>query len=128
MAGMRRPQEGAPCPPVATVLQPGAEVEMAYSTEIPVDRLPRGTNFPKCAHFEERNPLSPAKPLRGLSFGLIWRRTDPRPINPMAESERRILIFDPVTGQTFCGAPPGDLRFIPARVVHFRGICTQSRP
>lgn len=94
--------------------------KMAYSTEIPVDRLPRGTQFSSAAHFEERIRSLLPKPLRGLSFRVDLATQDPRPINPMAESERRILIFDPVTGQTSAEPLREIYRFIPARVVHFR--------
>ena len=93
---------------------------MAYSTEIPVDRLPRGTQFSSAAHFEERIRSLLPKPLRTLSFRVDLATQDPRPINPMAESERRILIFDPVTGQTSPEPLREIYRFIPARVVHFR--------
>jgi hypothetical protein len=45
---------------------------------------------------------------------------DPRPINPMAETEKRVNIFDPVTGTTSPEPLREIYRFIPARVVHLR--------
>jgi len=45
---------------------------------------------------------------------------DPRPLNPMAESGKRINIFNPVTGFTSPEQLEEIFRFIPARVMHFR--------
>ncbi|MDO9585836.1 MAG: hypothetical protein Q7I93_05055, partial [Syntrophales bacterium] len=45
---------------------------------------------------------------------------DPRPINPMAETDKRINIFNPATGLTSPEPLWEIYRFIPARVVHFR--------
>jgi hypothetical protein len=58
--------------------------------------------------------------LQGLRFRVDLATQDPRPLNPMAETDKRINIFNPSTGQT-SPEPLRDIyRFIPARVVHFR--------
>jgi len=45
---------------------------------------------------------------------------DPRPINPMAEDDKKINIFNPST-ESISLEPINDIyRFIPARVTHFR--------
>jgi HD superfamily phosphohydrolase len=94
--------------------------KMAYSTEIPVDRLQRGTQFASADHYERKIRSFLPAGLRGLSFRVDLATQDPRPLNPIAESERRILIFDPVTGRTSPEPLREIYRFIPARVVHFR--------
>jgi len=45
---------------------------------------------------------------------------DPRPLNPIAEPDKRINIFNPVTGKTSPEPLAEIYRFIPARVRHFR--------
>jgi hypothetical protein len=45
---------------------------------------------------------------------------DPRPINPMAETDKRVNVFNPVTGTTSPEPLKDIYRFIPARIVHFR--------
>jgi len=94
--------------------------KMAYSTEIPVDRLQRGTQFASAADYEKKIRSFLPKAIQGLSFRVDLATQDPRPLNPMAESEKRILIFDPVTGRTSPEPLREIYRFIPARVVHFR--------
>ncbi len=94
--------------------------KMAYTTEIPVDRLQRGTQFSGAADYERKIRSCLPKSLQGLCFRVDLATQDPRPLNPMAESEKRILIFDPVTGQTSPEPVREIYRFIPARVVHFR--------
>jgi len=94
--------------------------KMAFSTEISVDRIQRGTRFAPAADYERRIREGLPAALRRLPFRVDLATQDPRPLNPMAETGKRVNIFNPATGKT-SPEPLQDLyRFIPARVVHFR--------
>jgi hypothetical protein len=58
--------------------------------------------------------------LRGIPFKVDLATQDPRPLNPMAVSGKRINIFNPATGITSPEPLLDIYRFIPARVMHFR--------
>ncbi len=58
--------------------------------------------------------------LKGMFFRVDLATQDPRPINPMAETEKRVNIFNPATGMTSPEPLKDIYRFIPARVVHLR--------
>ncbi|HDS05654.1 MAG TPA: hypothetical protein ENN95_01305 [Deltaproteobacteria bacterium] len=60
------------------------------------------------------------KKLRSIPFKIDLATQDPRPLNPMAQSGKRINIFNPVTGETSPEPLLDIYRFIPARVMHFR--------
>ncbi|MBN1548857.1 MAG: HD domain-containing protein [Syntrophaceae bacterium] len=94
--------------------------KMSFSTEIPVDQVQRGTRFAPAADYEKqiRAFLPPA--LKKIRFRVDLATQDPRPLNPIAESEKRIHIYNPVTGKTSPEPLKEIYRFIPARVVHFR--------
>jgi hypothetical protein len=94
--------------------------KMAFSTEISVDQIQRGTRFIPVTDYEQRiREFLPAS-VKKLAFRVDLATQDPRPLNPMAETGKRINIFNPSTGRT-SPEPLQDLyRFIPARVVHFR--------
>lgn len=94
--------------------------KMAFSTEIPVDQVQRGTRFPRAEDYENHiRSFLPSK-LKTIPFRVDLATQDPRPLNPIAESEKRILIFNPATGKTSPEPLKEIYRFIPARVVHFR--------
>jgi hypothetical protein len=94
--------------------------KMSFSTEISIDQIPRGIAFSRSGDYEKRIRASLPRSLQGLRFRVDLATQDPRPLNPMAETDKRINIFNPATGQT-SPEPLRDIyRFIPARVVHFR--------
>ena len=97
--------------------------KMSFSTEISVDRIQRGTGFASASDYERRiRSFLPAR-LRKLSFRVDLATQDPRPLNPMAESEKRVNVFNPSTG-IISPEPLREIyRFIPARVVHLRVFC-----
>jgi hypothetical protein len=94
--------------------------KMSYSTEFSVDQIPRGTAFSRDRDYENRIREHLPGSLKGLPFRVDLATQDPRPINPMAETDKRINIFNPATG-LISPEPLWEIyRFIPARVVHFR--------
>ena len=97
--------------------------KMSFSTEISIDRIQRGTGLASAADYERRiRALLPAR-LKNLPFRVDLATQDPRPLNPMAESEKRVNVFNPSTG-VISPEPLREIyRFIPARVVHLRVFC-----
>ena len=94
--------------------------KMSFSTELSVDQLQKGTRFSPPPDYEKQIRLCLPASLRKKPFRVDLATQDPRPINPMAESEKRVNIFNPGTGTT-SPEPLRDIyRFIPARIVHFR--------
>src|SRR5450759_3156459 len=94
--------------------------KMSFSAEISIDQIHRGTGFVSAKDYEEKiRERLPAK-LRGIPFKVDLATQDPRPLNPMAESGKRINIFNPTTGITSPEPLLDIYRFIPARVMHFR--------
>jgi len=94
--------------------------KMSYSTEISIDQIQRGTRFAHADDYERQlKEYLPGK-LKGISFRVDLATQDPRPINPMTETEKRVNIFNPATGMTSPEPLKDIYRFIPARVVHLR--------
>ncbi len=94
--------------------------KMSFAAEISVDSIQRGTVFAGAGNYEVRiRECLPAK-LKRLAFRVDVATQDPRPLNPIAEPEKRINIFNPVTGRTSPEPLNEIYRFIPARVRHFR--------
>jgi hypothetical protein len=94
--------------------------KMAYSTEISIDQIQRGTRFAHALDYERQlKEYLPGK-LKGISFRVDLATQDPRPINPMAETGKRVNIFNPATGITSPEPLKDIYRFIPARIVHLR--------
>jgi len=94
--------------------------KMSFVSEISLDQIQRGVGFARAAEYEAkiRKHLPPR--LRRLAFRVDLAAQDPRPLNPMAQSGKRINIFNPATGQTSPAPLLEIYRFIPARVMHFR--------
>lgn len=94
--------------------------KMAFSAEISIGRIHRGTGFSQARDYElkirEKLPVK----LKNISFKVDLATQDPRPLNPIAEPGKRINIFNSVTGLTSPEAIAEIYRFIPARIVHFR--------
>ncbi len=94
--------------------------KMSFSAELSIDEVQKGTRFSRAADYESRiRSLLPGR-LKKLPFRVDLATQDPRPLNPMAEGEKRINIFNPLTGMTSPEPLQEIYRFIPARVVHFR--------
>ena len=94
--------------------------KMSFTTEFSIDQITRGAAFAGSKDYEARIMSYLPAALKRLPFRVDQATQDPRPLNPMAETEKRINIFNPVTGLT-SPEPLRDIyRFIPARVVHFR--------
>jgi hypothetical protein len=94
--------------------------KMSFSTEISIDQIQRGTRFSQAADYEALIRQWLPQTLKKAAFRVDMATQDPRPINPMAETEKRINIFNPATGVTSPEPLMDIYRFIPARVVHFR--------
>ena len=94
--------------------------KMAFSTEISVDQVQRGTRFAPAPDYEKQIRALLSSGLKNIRFRVDLATQDPRPLNPLAESEKRIFIFNPTTGKTSPEPLKDIYRFIPARVVHFR--------
>jgi len=94
--------------------------KMSFSTEISVDQLQRGMHFSTAGDYERQLRKYLPGSLKKLDFRVDLATQDPRPLNPMAQTEKRVNIYNPMTGMT-SPEPLHDLyRYIPARVVHFR--------
>src|SRR5271157_4167730 len=94
--------------------------KMSFSTEISIDQIQRGTRFAHAGDYEKQLRGFLPEKLKGISFRVDLATQDPRPINPMAETEKRVNIFNPTTGTTSPEPLKDIYRFIPARVVHLR--------
>ncbi len=94
--------------------------KMSYSTEIPIDQIQRGVRFSCAADYEHQIRTFLPEALKKTAFCVDLATQDPRPINPMAETGKRINIYNPLTGVTSPEPLKDIYRFIPARIVHFR--------
>jgi hypothetical protein len=94
--------------------------KMSFSTEISIDQIQKGTRFAHASDYERQLRGFLPQKLKGISFRIDLATQDPRPINPMAETEKRVNIFNPATGMTSPEPLKDIYRFIPARVVHLR--------
>jgi len=96
--------------------------KMAYATELTIDQAEKGLpSFQNSQALEEkiRQQLPPGR-IRKLAFRVDLATQDPRPLNPMAEGNKRINIYNPSTGKTSPEPLKEIFKYIPARVVHFR--------
>jgi HD superfamily phosphohydrolase len=94
--------------------------KMSFFTEISVDQIQKGTRFGQAVDYEKKIRQYLPKSLKDLSFRVDIATQDPRPLNPMAETEKRINIYNPATGVTSPEPLMEIYRFIPARIVHLR--------
>ncbi|MBM4271324.1 MAG: HD domain-containing protein [Deltaproteobacteria bacterium] len=94
--------------------------KMSYTTEISIDQIQRGAKFSRAGDYERQIRAFLPSGLKDIPIRVDLATQDPRPINPMAETEKRINIFNPATGLTSLEPLKEIYRFIPARVVHFR--------
>jgi len=94
--------------------------KMSFSAEISIDQLQKGTRFSPAPDYEKQIRSCLPGPLKKKPFRVDLATQDPRPINPMAETDKQVNIFDPATGTTSPEPLREIYRFIPARVVHLR--------
>ncbi len=94
--------------------------KMSFSAEFSIDQIQRGTRFSPAPDYEKQIRSCLPGPLKKIPFRVDLATQDPRPINPMAETNKRVNIFDPATGTTSPEPLREIYRFIPARVVHLR--------
>ncbi|MDD5475809.1 MAG: HD domain-containing protein [Syntrophales bacterium] len=94
--------------------------KMTFFADLSVDQLQRGAGFPNARDYEKKIREHLPGSLKRIRFRVDLATQDPRPINPMAEGDKRINIYNPSTDST-SREPLRDIyRFIPSRVVHFR--------
>ncbi|MFA5180689.1 MAG: HD domain-containing protein [Syntrophales bacterium] len=94
--------------------------KMSFSTEISIERVQKGTRFSEAGDYERQIRSCLPRSLKNLALRVDLATQDPRPINPMAQTEKQVNIFNPAVGRT-SQEPLRDIyRFIPARIVHFR--------
>lgn len=94
--------------------------KMSFSAELSVDQIQRGTRFAPPPDYEKQIRAFLPQALKKIPFRVDLATQDPRPVNPMAESDKRVNIYDPATGTTSPEPLREIYRFIPARVVHLR--------
>lgn len=95
--------------------------KMAYATELTIDRAQKGMlTLANPDQLEKAIRTLLPRQVQRIQFRVDLATQDPRPINPMAEGNKRIYIYNPSTG-TISAEPLQEIfRYIPARVVHFR--------
>jgi uncharacterized protein len=94
--------------------------KMSFSAEISIEKLQRGTRLFSAGDYERQIRSFLPGTLKKKPFRVDLATQDPRPVNPMAETEKRVNIFNPATGITSPEPLREIYRFIPARIVHFR--------
>ncbi|MDD5099863.1 MAG: hypothetical protein PHP66_02820, partial [Syntrophales bacterium] len=94
--------------------------KMSFSAELSIDQIQKGTCFAHASDYERRIRAHLPGPLKKKPFRVDLATQDPRPVNPMAETDKRVNIFNPATGTTSPEPLREIYRFIPARVVHLR--------
>jgi HD superfamily phosphohydrolase len=94
--------------------------KMSYSAELSMDQIQKGVKFSDAQDYEHQIRKRLPKPIQNIEFRVDLATQDPRPINPMIESNKRVNIFNPSTDSTSLEPLQEIYRFIPARIVHFR--------
>jgi len=102
--------------------------KMAYATELTIDTAQKGVlSMQSPAQLEQAMRAHLPRRLQKLKFRVDLATQDPRPLNPMAEGNKRINIYNPSTGQTSYEPLQEIFKYIPARVVHFRVFALDHR-
>lgn len=102
--------------------------KVAYSTELTMDRAQKGMLlFQKQEHLEQAiRDFLPGR-IKKIQFRVDLATQDPRPLNPMAESNKRINIYNPST-EMISHEPLNEIfKYIPAKVVLFRIFALNHR-
>lgn len=101
--------------------------KMSYSAEFFIEKMQRGIRFAGVEEYERQIRDSLPEDLKDMAFRVDLATQDPRPINPMAEGDKKINIYNPST-ESISLEPINDIyRFIPARVMHFRVFSLDHR-
>lgn len=101
--------------------------KMSYSAEFFIERVQKGIRFAGIEEYERQIRDSLPVDLRDIAFRVDLATQDPRPINPMAEGDKKINIYN-LSTETISLEPINDIyRFIPARVMHFRVFSLDHR-
>ena len=86
-----------------------------------MDQAQRGMlAFAQPEQFEHTIRENLPQRIRKIEFRVDLAMQDPRPINPMAEGNKRINIYNPSTAATSPEPLKEIFKYIPARIVHFR--------
>ncbi len=94
--------------------------KMSFATDISVETVQKGTSFAEARDYEEQIRARLPRSLHRIALRVDLATQDPRPVNPMVQTDKRINIFNPALG-SISQEPLRDIyRFIPARIVHFR--------
>jgi hypothetical protein len=102
--------------------------KMAYTTELTIDRAQKGMlSFQKPAQLEQAIREQLPVRIQRIPFRVDLATQDPRPLNPMAESNKKIHIYNPSTGLISAEPLQEIFKYIPARVVHFRVFALNHR-
>ena len=102
--------------------------KMAYTTELTIDRAQKGMlSFQKPAQLEQAIREQLPVRIQKIPFRVDLATQDPRPLNPMAESNKKIHIYNPSTGLISAEPLQEIFKYIPARVVHFRVFALNHR-
>ncbi len=103
----------------ARILAREVKWKMAYDHTETMDD-PRGKKFWSAQELEQAIRAALPAEIRDIPFRVDMARQDPRPLNPLKEEAKKILIYDPATAQA-SPQPVMDLfRYIPAQVAHYR--------
>ncbi|MBW6485438.1 MAG: HD domain-containing protein [Syntrophobacterales bacterium] len=94
--------------------------KMSFAAELSIDQLQKGTGFAGAADYEARIRSFLPSSLRKKVFRVDLATQDPRPLNPMADTEKKVNIFEPATGAISMEPLRDIYRFIPARIVQLR--------
>ncbi|MEA2014269.1 MAG: HD domain-containing protein [Thermodesulfobacteriota bacterium] len=101
--------------------------KMSHSAELFVNKIQRGISFSSAKEYEGRIRAALPAELRDIVFRVDLATQAPRPIDLIAEGDKKINIFNPST-ETISLEPIKDIyRFIPARVTHFRVFSLDHR-
>ncbi len=95
----------------------------SYAAELSAYELQKGVGFAGAADYEHKIRRFLPAPLQKLIFRVDLAMQDPRPINPMVETQKGVSIFEPATGTVSLEPLREIYRFIPARIVHLRVFC-----
>jgi len=94
--------------------------KMSHAADLSVDQVQRGVRFSDPRDYEKQIRKHLPRSLQRLKFRVDLAALDPRPVNPVMEKDKRILVYNPAT-ESVSPEPLREIyRFIPARVVHFR--------
>lgn len=93
---------------------------MSHAADLSIDQVQRGVRFSDARDYERQIRKFLPRSLQRLKFRVDLAAQDPRPVNPVLEEDKRILVYNPAT-ESVSPEPLGEIyRFIPSRVVHFR--------